>query len=659
MQKNHWWQILIILIAAFIVSNVLITEKGIGFGRSASVTLSEDERQWLEYHGPLIYAADNNAPPLRFVDPADGQYKGVVVDYMNLLSLQLRTPIEMHPLLWEDALSQLSSGNTDLCDMFSSEEREKNFVFTQSIYNLRGVVVSKDARIELGDLAELRFATQEGDFVNEYLLNAYPGIQIITVSDVSSALDLLLEDKVDAVAGDEPVILYQINEKNANHDLHIASQVLYDNEVVLGIPKSKKELVPIINKGIAALAKTEQLERIQQKWFGISTPIVQTPDYILTLRLMVVLISAIGTVLISMTLWNKSLKKEVDKRTSELINSKNDLQITFDGMAEYIALIDLDLNVININQSFVDFLNIKRAEALQYPVGTILESFDYAAVDEMIKYALATGKSITRELVKSNHYYLVRIYPLRNAEGEMKNLLMVIQNMTKERISENQMLQANKMAAIGQLAAGMAHEIRNPLGIIRNQSFIIESRIEDDRSVRSFELINNAVERASRIIDNLLEFSRLTNNEKKTINVKDLTSKIMALENKTMLKRKIKLEMSCPQELEIASNAESLRHILINLISNAIDAIGEDGTIRVQVVDDQEMVRIQVIDSGCGIAEDEAQNIFNPFYTTKSVGAGTGLGLYIAYNEAKKLGGSLTLGKSEDAWTMFEISIPK
>ncbi len=659
MQRNQWWQILIIVIAAFIISNVLITEKGIGFGKDGIAKLTQEERQWLEYHGSLIYAADNNAPPLRFVDPADSQYKGVVVDYMNLLSLQLGTPIEMHPLLWEDALSQLSEGNTDICDMFRSQEREKHFVFTESIYNLRGVVVSKESQVQLDELSDLKFATQEGDYVNEYLLNNYPGIQIVTVPDVSSALDLLLDDQVDAVAGDEPVILYQISEKDDGYELYIASEVLYDNEVVLGIPKSKKELVPIINKGIAALAKTDQLERIQQKWFGISTPLVQTPNYVLPLRILVVLISVIGMILISMALWNKSLKKEVDKRTSELINSQNDLQITFDGMAEYISLIDLDLNMININQSFVDFLGISKEGILQRSVNEILETFNLESVNEMIKSVLTTGESITKEVVKSNHYYLVRIYPLRNADGEMKNLLMVIQNMTTERISENQMLQANKMAAIGQLAAGMAHEIRNPLGIIRNQSFIIESRIEDKRSVRSFELINNAVDRASKIIDNLLEFSRLSNNEKMKINLNELILKIMALENKTMLKRNIVYSIDCPVELEILSNAESLRHILINLISNAIDAIEEDGHIEIRVIEQEEMVCMQVIDTGCGIPNEQAVNIFNPFYTTKAIGAGTGLGLYIAYNEAKKLGGDLTLGKSADSRTMFEISIPR
>ncbi len=659
MKMNRWWQVLILSAVVLLVSSVVFIEKGVTFGRWDGAMLSEEERQLLVDHWPLIYAADNNAPPLRFVDPADGQYKGVAVDYMNLLSLQLETPIEMHPLPWDEALSELSSGTTDLCDMFISEERKKNFVFTQSIYNLRGVVVSKDPHLRLEELGVLRFATQEGDYVNEFLLTHYPQIQIVTVSDVSSALDLLLDGEVDAVAGDEPVILYQINEKKSNHLLHIARGALYDNEVVLGIPKAKRELVPVINKGIAALAKTEQLERIQQKWFGISTPIVQTPDYVLLLRLLVVSISLIGMILISMTLWNKSLKKEVEKRTFELINSRNDLQITFDGMAEYIALIDLDFKVVNINQSFLNFLESGKEETLQCPVRTILEAFDYTSVDEMIKYAQHTGESITRELVKSNHYYLVRIYPLRNADVEMKNLLLIIQNMTTEKTSERQMLQANKMAAIGQLAAGMAHEIRNPLGIIRNQSFILESRVEDDRSIRSFELINSAVDRASRTIDNLLEFSRLTNNEMRKIHLKELIVKIVALENKPMSKRKISFNLVCPEEVEVTSNAESLRHILINLISNAIDAIEEEGNIAIHVYDGQETIQIQVIDSGCGIQEEEAENIFNPFYTTKAVGSGTGLGLYIAYNEAKKLGGKLTLRKSDDARTMFEISIPR
>jgi len=132
--------------------------------------LTVEEQQWLREHGTLIYGADNHAPPLRYVDQADLQYKGVVVDYINLLSLELGVNIETHPLLWEDALEHLREGTTDICDMFASKERSKHFIFTDPIYNLRAVLMVMSDSREFASIEDMTLATQKGDYVNEYLL---------------------------------------------------------------------------------------------------------------------------------------------------------------------------------------------------------------------------------------------------------------------------------------------------------------------------------------------------------------------------------------------------------------------------------------------------------------------------------------------------------
>ena len=655
MKKTNF--LIISMSVATLIFISMVLNAYIGHEKSTA-RLIESEKSWLENHGTLVYAADNNAPPLRFVDESDGQYKGVVVDYVNLLSLQLGVNIEVHPLLWEKALVNLSEGKSDLCDMFSSEERAKHFVFTDPIYSLRAVVVSNYEMDNLSNIGKLHFATQEGDYVNEYLRTKYPGIEITTVPDVSHALDLLIAGEVEAVAGDEPVILYKINQKDDGIGLKIARETLYDKDVVFAVPKSKKELVSIINKGISAIESTDQLERIQQKWFGISTPIVQMPDNSMLFRVLFALFGTFGVVVIGMFVWNKSLKKEVDRRTKEVLNSKNDLQITFDGMTEYIALIDLEFKVININKSYLEFLGLEKNDVIQKSQELIFKKFSTEEFEDMSKYVMKTEKNISKEVIKNYHHYVVRIYPLKDSSDILKNLLVIVQNVTKEKLSENKLLQANKMAAIGQLAAGMAHEIRNPLGIIRNQSFILESKVKDDKTNRSFALINSSVERAGKIIDNLLEFSRLTDDEKRWINLNEFISKLLSLENKTMMKKGIYSKLNCDENIKIFSNIESLKHILINLISNAIDAVERDGEIEINCFYEEDLIKIQVIDTGIGIDKDETEKIFNPFYTTKEIGKGTGLGLYIAYNESKKLGGDLNYKMSEDKRTIFEITLP-
>lgn len=655
MKIERRWKYIIIIVV-FILQLIILFN--ITYERNYVLNkniLTDEEKDWLSKQGPLIYRADNNAPPLRFVDKKDGQYKGVVVDYISLLSLQLGVNIEVHPELWENALNNLKHGESDLCDMFISEQRSEFFLFSDPIYNLRAVVVTKG---DNKDLEEMTFACQKGDYVNEWLLQNYPNLNIILVNDVNSALDLLLRGDVDAVAGDEPVVLHQLKNKGAEDKLHIMKEPLYDKAVVFAIPKSKPELVSIINKGIAVIKESGQLENIQQKWFGISTPIVQTPDYSKKIRYFVVGVGALALIVIAMITWNYLLKKEVDKRTKEVINTKNDLQITFDGMSEYIVLFDLDLKVVNINKSLATFLESSKDNLIGNYYDRVLSNFNSTDLLEMISDTLEEETSFERELVLKNNYFIVRTYPLKNTMNKMKNILLVFQNITKEKLSERQILQKNKMAAIGQLAAGMGHEIRNPLGIIRNHSYILRSISNDERINRSLNYIDTSVERASKIIENILEFSRLTDGSKNWINLYDLISKLLEIESKTLMKRNIKCNLDCEENLMINSNKESLKHILINLLSNAIDAIEENGSIDIAAFKEEEKVILRIQDTGKDLSEEEIENIFNPFYTTKDPDKGTGLGLYIVYNEVKKLNGDITVSSFKGEKKVFEIVFP-
>lgn len=620
--------------------------------------LSVEEHRWLKEQGVLIYGADKNAPPLRFVDKADNQYKGVVVDYINLLSLELGVNIELHPLLWEDALTSLLEGKTDICDMFRSEEREKYFLFTKPIYTLRAVLVEKRDGVEIDDINNISIATQKGDYVNEYLLNTYPSVELTYVNDIEEAIELLVNGKVDAVTGDEPVVLYQIRNKKYEQLLRIKEEPLYENEVVFSVPKSKPRLVTILNKGIESIEKTDQLESIQQKWFGISTPIVQVKDYTDIIILVFIIGGVLVLILISMSIWNYSLKQQVEKRTKEVINSKNELLIIFNGMTEYLTLIDLNFKVVNINKSFLDFLNYTKEEAIHKHCRVIYKEFNENSILDMIKLTIKQERNFEKEIISNNQYYMIRTYPLNDTSEKLNNVLVIIQNNTKEKISERQILQANKMAAIGQLAAGMGHEIRNPLGIIRNHSFIMREILKEKKAIKSLDYIDSSVVRANRIIENLLEFSRLTDDTKSWINLNEFILKILELENKTLMNRNIECKLDCDENLRFYTNKESLKHIIINLISNSIDAIDKDGKIDINVNTKDYGIILKIEDTGIGIPVNEMDNIFNPFYSTKIPGKGTGLGLYIVYNEVKKLNGDISVSSEPNVKTLFEIYLP-
>lgn len=526
------------------------------------VNFSLVEIEYLENVDRILYAADQNAPPLRFVDKTDGQYKGVVIDYLSQLSLELGINIDTKPLKWEDALKSLKSGNSQICDMFPNQERAELFIFTKPIYNLRAAVAVNSNY--MGNTEELfskkiRLATQKGDYLNSYMIKHYPNVELVYTLDVESAFELLKNNMVDAVAGDEPVISY-FDDSVKYPDIKILDTTLYENSVVFALPKNESILLSILNKGIDSINSKNQLEKIQQKWFGISAPITYP------------------TVVSPIT------------------------KYAFFAIIPFLILL---LAVLYINSS------LKRR---------------------------------------------------------------VLEYSQKEQFHERLSLQSNKMAAIGELASGIAHEIRNPLGIIRTHSFILKNNPGADESMlKSVDYIDSAVERASKIIDNLLNFSKISGESKEITNIKTFVENIVLLENKLLTKRNILFELNCSSCIIVPVNQESMKHIIINLFSNSVDALcrydsngnyidnvnGRPKIIIDVFVDKNEgSLRMNFKDNGIGISEMNADQIFNPFFTTKGPKKGTGLGLYIVYNEISKLGGKIWLESCLNEGTSFFISLP-
>jgi signal transduction histidine kinase len=209
--------------------------------------------------------------------------------------------------------------------------------------------------------------------------------------------------------------------------------------------------------------------------------------------------------------------------------------------------------------------------------------------------------------------------------------------------AENRMMQSSKMAAVGQLAAGIAHEIRTPLGIIRNATYLLKRESETDGRLKQIESIEQSVSRANKTIDNLLNFSQISDNQLSHIPMRTFIENLWQINHKAWQTQGIEFELSCESMLSLKTYLESLKHVLLNLFSNAVDAMPEGGILSVVVEEDQleGSLFISVRDSGVGMSQKTIEQLYDPFFTTKSSSKGTGLGLYIVYNEVQKMGGKI------------------
>lgn len=609
--------------------------------------LSDEELNYLKEKNVLYYTTDNNAPPFSFQDKYTGYYKGFILDYASALSIELNTEIEFVPRIWEEAVQSVIAGEADMIELYPSKDREKYLKFTESIYQLRAIIMTRNNQQEIKNVTDLKghkVAIEAGDYANEYIKNNVPDIEIVNTVDYLESVNKLLNKEVDAIIGDEPILIYFTGDLSIEEQVNILDDPLYEMEICIGVNKSEIMLANILNKGILDLKKNDFAAKIQQKWFGLSAPVHKDKINAQIMFLLIIILTLLTVIAAGISVWTYILKRQVKKQTEELSESQNDLQLTFDAITDFLIVINEDGLIENVNNSFSSWLEKNKNDII---------NLNFKNIPLLNAIDVNTIGSKNEVVYKGRHYN----YHITSLESGNKRILVSIEDNTNEIINRRQMLQHNKMIAVGQLAAGLAHEIRNPLGIIRNYCYVLKSKLTNRDQVvdKSIATIESSVLRASKMVENLLNFSRPNENEFSCIFLKETIKDIIALEKKSIDDKNIKIEINCDDNIEFCTRIESLTHIILNLLTNAVDSVPTGGKIIIDCYKIEDCLYIDFIDNGEGIEPQNIEHIFNPFFTTKKAGKGTGLGLYIVYNELQKINGEITVKSIVGESTEFKL----
>lgn len=463
-----------------------------------------------------------------------------------------------------------------------------------------------------------------------------------------------IANDIDCILGDKNAIDSVLSKKDGYIGF---KEKIYSRNVCIITEKQNELLASIINQCIHSKNRKLLSYRMSEKWLDGNDLLYMENDYDDVYMLVLIIFMAILIVFYIYYHSNKNLYRELSDRMNKLTASKRELKTTFGNIGYYLAELNLEGNIIDINTAFYDFIGGDSANRKIWNV-LALDEHDRLALEDDIINIEKRGPLKSMEVKANNKTLVIDVYPIDNANNVLEKLLFMAADVTNERMAERQMLQDNKMIAVGQLAAGVAHEIRNPLGIIRNYCYVLKNMDDEGLREKSIEQIEKAVDTSGAIIDSLLNFSRVSSQIERFTDIEEHIKSLLLLNTSLLKKKNIRYEFVCESSVKTYITVESFDMVFVNLISNAVDAMDYEGVLTIKMKKTAEWFTVSVKDTGTGIADDELADIFNPFFTTKGDCGGTGLGLYIVYNELIKMNGSVDVESTLGEGTEFKITLP-
>ncbi len=359
--------------------------------------------------------------------------------------------------------------------------------------------------------------------------------------------------------------------------------------------------------------------------------------------------------------------KSSQLRISELalIRKSNELAAVFDAITDALFVVDGNFTIMEVNQAGLAFANVEHLSRLIGRSYCEVVGHHYNCGICYLRQTLDSSFPQTVEIEMDDRVFTVTTYPVLDEEGRTNQVVCSLRDVTIVRKKGAELVQSQKMQAVGILAAGVAHEIRNPLGAISNYVYILEEQLlpqaitvetEEKSEIRAaISGIRRLVERSESVIRNLLDFSRDKASNISSFFLRDVIEQILLLVGKTAQKKKVQIQVQGPNQAPVVSDSGAMQHILFNLVLNAIDAIEDGGIVKIKYALSETGFVIIVEDDGNGICREHMDKIFNPFFTTKAPDRGTGLGLYLVYNEVKRLGGTIAVESAIGGPTRFTV----
>jgi signal transduction histidine kinase len=597
---------------------------------------------------------DKELPPFSYTDE-HGDVSGFNVDLIRAIAEQNGFELEFVPLEWEDAVSYLLHGKADvLLGMKYSSRYDQVVDFSESFFTMSEVLLVPKTDSEIYTLNQLKekvVAVQRGSTGMD-LVQDIRRVKLLVSFNQRDALDNLMRGRADAFIGNRWTAAYFLDKAGRQGDFVMRSGLINPTDYAFAVREGNYELLDKLNEGLNQLYRDGTYTRLYSQYFEPYSPHVTDWWRKLVIALVIAMAVVVVT-LVTIFTWNKRLKEEVRRQTAALADLLAFQRKVLDNTESAILSLDVSGHVTLVNQVARRLLPLPD-DVLGRHISSLLPQLPLEKSLEQLAPGQYEGEFQWESgSIRVFHYYMA---PFVNASHEHVGWIVSLLDRTEQKRLQARLVAQEKMRALGQLVAGIAHELRNPLTAIKTFVELLPKKLDDERfRAELLRYVPEEVERMNRILEDLLDYSRSKPLQMQNVELRELVGSVLGLFARRMEREQVEVVVEVPEDLVIRADRARVKQVLINLVINALEAMAASPCKRLTIRAGSGAggVELAVDDTGEGMDPEELPHLFQPFFTTKT--QGIGLGLYLSDKIMREHGGRIEVSSAKGKGTTFTL----
>jgi len=634
---------------------------------------------------PVRVVILRNSPPLQFYDNEESRPSGFAVDLFDRVAAEseLRFSYVLADT-WSEMINMILNNQADIvASLAISEERRKNLAFSEVIHStpISMFIHSENTAVE-GLSTGLRVGTTEGSISINFLNRQPEKVDLRLHKTIPEGVFALLAGRDDAFVAADWLVFRELRDANIEDRIKIVDKPLFSIKRAMAVQAEKLALLNRLNLGITAVINSPDYREIYVRWYG------QAPTEWTVKRVLIMMSLLLAITVAILGSWRMLTARRLNQALRE---SEERFRSIFESAAAPMAIIAPNKTFLQVNPSACRLFGYTKEEFQSLNVDDIEPPSNL----EKTNHQNEALKSDDRDFIEREKRYLCKdgsmvwghstIAAVRDSGGNLLHFVALTQNITKQKLAElelvkhkdhlevmvaektqelqsaqDELLQQERLAALGKLTATVSHELRNPLGALTNGLYNIEAALDanDGQMARNaLQLSERSVNRCVRIIDELLYYGRKDRLEQKPVAIDELINETL---DEMKWPEGLELRRELKSDAVVSGDKERLRRVVLNLVINAQQALQEsnqtDKLILVATRKADTTAEIMVEDNGPGIPEDLHEKIFEPLFSTKSFGVGLGMSVVKEVIQMHK--GDVTLQSPGQHGCRFVVRIP-